>query len=115
MAEPARRPPEGLSDTEAPLRPEPVFGRGPDDVVGSDYEATPNPVRYEPKDLIRWGPIVAGLFSAFASLLLLSLLGLAIGFSSASAGAALASTASQMTAPGLWAAGSMLIALFIGG
>lgn len=34
-----------------------------------------------PKDLVRWGPIWAGLFTALSTLILLSVLGLAIGLS----------------------------------
>lgn len=34
-----------------------------------------------PKDLIRWGPILGGLFAALATLIALGVLGIAIGLS----------------------------------
>jgi hypothetical protein len=42
------------------------------------------------RDRVRWGPIVAGLLTALTSLLLLSLLGLAIGLTTVNAGSAAA-------------------------
>src|SRR3712207_2704601 len=38
------------------------------------------------KDLVRWGPVIAGLFAALATLATLSVLGLAIGLSAYDAG-----------------------------
>jgi hypothetical protein len=70
------------------------------------------------RDRVRWGPIVAGLSTALTSLLMLSLLGLAIGLTVVNAGDA----AAQGNAPGglgrnsaIWGALSALIAFFLGG
>lgn len=66
----------------------------------------------EPRDRIRWGPIVAGLVSAIAAMLVLSVLGLAIGLSALkdrADGSDIASSAA------IWSAVSALISFFIGG
>lgn len=70
------------------------------------------------RDRVRWGPIMAGLVTALTSLLLLSLLGLAIGLTVVNAGDA----AAQGGAPeglgrnsAIWGAISGLIAFFLGG
>lgn len=63
-------------------------------------------------DRVRWGPVIAGLFAALTSLIFLSVLGLAIGF-----------TTYDLTAPfdtfglgaGIWGAISTVIAFLIGG
>lgn len=64
------------------------------------------------KDQVRWGPIIAGIFTALATLITLSVLGLAIGLSSFDAGDA-ASTFG--IGAGIWGAISALIAFFLGG
>lgn len=56
------------------------------------------------KDRIRWGPIIAGIFVAIATQLILSALGTAIGLITASSG----------TVTGIWTVVTLLIALFIG-
>jgi len=70
-----------------------------------------------PTDRVRWGPIWAGLLSAFFTLLVLSLLGLAIGASTVNAGQAAqgsgAPNAGQYSA--IWAGVSAIIAFLIGG
>ena len=58
------------------------------------------------KDRIRWGPILAGIFVAIATQLILSALGAAIGLTAGTTGGALG--------VGIWAVISLLIALFIG-
>jgi len=70
------------------------------------------------RDRVRWGPIVAGLATALTSLLMLSLLGLAVGLTVVNAGNA----AAQGGAPdglgrnsAIWGALSALIAFFLGG
>ena len=70
------------------------------------------------RDRVRWGPIMAGLATALTSLLMLSLLGLAIGLTVVNAGDA----AAQGDAPAglgrnsaIWGAISALIAFFLGG
>lgn len=70
------------------------------------------------RDRVRWGPIFAGLVTALTSLLILSLLGLAIGLTVVDAGAA----AAQGSTPddlgrnsAILGAVSALIAFFLGG
>ncbi len=56
------------------------------------------------RDRIRWGPIIAGIFVAIATQLILSALGAAVGLSVGATGGAL----------GIWSIVSLLLALFIG-
>lgn len=56
------------------------------------------------KDRIRWGPIIAGIFVAIATQLILSALGTAIGLITTSSG----------VVTGIWTVVTLLIALFIG-
>lgn len=58
------------------------------------------------KDRIRWGPIIAGIFVAIATQLILSALGAAIGLTAGATGGAVG--------VGIWAIVSLLIALFLG-
>jgi len=73
------------------------------------------------RDRVRWGPILAGLVSALATLLILSLLGVAVGLTAATGdptgGAAAATSKSSNYGAGaaIWAAVSALISFFIGG
>lgn len=70
-----------------------------------------------PADRVRWGPIWAGLLSALFTLLVLGLLGVAIGLTTANAGAAaqgnINANAGQYSA--IWAGISAIIAFLIGG
>ncbi|MGG6237160.1 hypothetical protein ACQ4N7_00860 [Nodosilinea sp. AN01ver1] len=67
-------------------------------------------------DLVRWGPIFAGLVIAIATQLVLTGLGAAIGLTSLADAASPQGEASQVgTAVGIWSIISLLIALFIGG
>ncbi len=70
-----------------------------------------------PSDRVRWGAIWAGLLAAFCALLVLSLLGLAIGASTVNAGAAVQGGVNANAGPysALWAGLSALIAFLIGG
>jgi hypothetical protein len=65
-----------------------------------------------PTDRVRWGPIFAGLFAALTSLVVLSLLGLAIGLTSYDAGDPLRNFG---RGAGIWGAISAFIAFLIGG
>jgi ABC-type transport system involved in multi-copper enzyme maturation permease subunit len=58
------------------------------------------------RDRIRWGPIIAGIFVAIATQLILSALGAAIGLSVGTTGGAVGI--------GIWSIISLLLALFIG-
>lgn len=63
------------------------------------------------RDLVHWGPIWAGVIGAFATLIVLALLGLAIGlaaFDPTAPGAA-------FTPSGIWGAIIVLVAFFVGG
>jgi hypothetical protein len=64
------------------------------------------------KDLVRWGPVIAGLFAALAALATLTVLGLAIGLSAYNAGD---SASSFGIGAGIWGAISALISFFVGG
>lgn len=66
----------------------------------------------EPKNIIQWGPILAGVVTAIAVMIVLSVLGLAIG---ASALKPRDSGQAIGTFAGIWGAASALIAFFLGG
>jgi len=70
-----------------------------------------------PSDRVRWGPIWAGLLAAFFTLLVLSLLGLAIGASTVNTGAAVQGTGNQNAGQysAIWAGISAIIAFLVGG
>jgi ABC-type transport system involved in multi-copper enzyme maturation permease subunit len=63
------------------------------------------------RDRIRWGPIVAGIFVAIATQLILSALGAAIGLTIGASGS---DPNAVGIGVGIWAIISLLIALFIG-
>jgi hypothetical protein len=65
-----------------------------------------------PIDRVRWGPIWAGLFTALSTLAILSVLGLAIGFSSYDANDNIRAFG---VGAGWWTAISALLAFFVGG
>ncbi len=65
-----------------------------------------------PTDGVRWGPIIAGLFTALSTLTLLSLLGAAVGLASYESG----DRASDFgIGAGIWGALSALVAFGLGG
>ncbi|MBD1916981.1 MULTISPECIES: hypothetical protein [Cyanophyceae] len=67
-------------------------------------------------DLVRWGPIFAGLVVAIASQLVLTALGAAVGLTNIAGSDAAQSNAGDVgTAVGIWSIISLLIALFLGG
>ena len=65
-----------------------------------------------PTDRVRWGPILAGLFAAMSVLIVLSVLGLAVGLSNVDAGDR---PANFGIGAGIWGAVSALLAFFFGG
>lgn len=65
-----------------------------------------------PKDLIRWGSVLGGLFAALATLIGLAVLGIAIGLSSFDAANV---TSSFGIGAGIWGAISALLAFLVGG
>jgi len=70
-----------------------------------------------PTDRVRWGPIWAGLLAAFFTLLVLSLLGLAIGASTVNAGQAAQGSGNQNAGQysAIWAGISAILAFLVGG
>ncbi|HEY9646649.1 MAG TPA: hypothetical protein V6C88_09780 [Chroococcidiopsis sp.] len=67
-------------------------------------------------DRVRWGPILAGLFTAIATQLVLSALGAAVGLTSiANSGAPRSNAGDVGSAVGIWSIICLLISLFIGG
>jgi len=96
----------------------------PVEVIGSNrggVEATTrsfSQVMNIPTDRVRWGPIWAGLLAAFFSLLVLSLLGLAIGASTVNAGQAVSGGGGNQNAgqySAIWAGISVILSFLIGG
>lgn len=91
--------------------------RIPDDEPRANIYTTPDPVSAyatdtQPADEVRWGPVVAGIFSALTTLLTLSVLGLAIGLSTYDTG----DPASAFgIGAGIWSVISALIAFGVGG
>ena len=65
------------------------------------------------RDRIRWGPVVAGIVTAFAVLLFLTVLGIALGISAMGGDNADAQT--WGTAAGIWGGLSLLLSFFLGG
>jgi hypothetical protein len=66
------------------------------------------------RDRIRWGPIVAGVVTAFAVLLFLTVLGIALGISALGGGDE-NNPQTLGTAAGIWGGLSLLVAFFFGG
>jgi hypothetical protein len=69
-------------------------------------------VDVRPTDLVRWGPVLAGLFAALATLVTLSVLGLAVGLSAYDPNAPLSAFG---IGAGIWGAITALISFLIGG
>jgi len=70
------------------------------------------------EDRVRWGPIIAGLLTALTALLLLGLLGLAVGLTTVNAGTAAAQggpPAGLGTGAAVWSGVSGIIAFLLGG
>lgn len=70
------------------------------------------------RDQIRWGPILAGLVTAITTMLLLNLLGVALGLSNFNAASAARSSNAPENAgqyAAIWAGVSAAIAFFVGG
>jgi len=75
--------------------------------TGGDVEAV------QMKDRVRWGPILAGVLTTITSMIILTVLGLAIGLSAFEPNDAGDNTVS--TAAAVWGALSALISFFLGG
>lgn len=84
--------------------------------MGNYAEPTVVSSNQEYHDIVRWGPIFAGLFTAVATQLVLSALGAAVGLTTiANSGAPRSNLGDVGSAVGVWSIISLLIALFIGG
>lgn len=82
--------------------------------AGMPYAEERAGVAYGTRDLVRWGPIWAGLLIALGIQLVLGLIGAAIALSAYNPGTA--NYANQVASfTGIWSAISALIALFVGG
>ncbi|MBW3632618.1 MAG: hypothetical protein KY456_06280 [Chloroflexi bacterium] len=64
------------------------------------------------RDRIRWGPIIAGVVTAFAVLLFLTVLGIALGLSALGGDD---DPGTWGTAAGIWGGLTLLVAFFVGG
>lgn len=62
-------------------------------------------------DMVRWGPIIAGFAATMAVLILMSVLGAAIGATAVAPGETMVST----TFGAIWGALSLIVAFFVGG
>lgn len=94
--------PNNQSRTETPIHREVVEG-GP--------TGTSNEPMF--RDRVRWGPIVAGVLTALTTLLVMTVLGLAIGTTAFEPGETGARTVG--TAAAIWGILSALLAFFVGG
>lgn len=94
----------GLEATPLLRAPAAAFVATPDVAVAVEEES--------PGDVVRWGPIVAGVVTAFTVLLFMTVLGIALGLSALGE-----ENTSQNwgTAAGIWGGLSLLMAFFVGG
>lgn len=93
---------------DAPIAATPAYAvTGRPDVEVDVIDAPPL------RDRIRWGPILAGIVTAFAVLLFLTVLGIALGISAM--GGENADPQTWGTAAGIWGGLSLLVSFFVGG
>jgi len=69
----------------------------------------------ERRDLVRWGPIAAGLVTVIASLAVLSTLGLALGLSAVEPAGGGSGLGAISTEAWIWGIASAVVAFFLGG
>lgn len=81
-------------------------------VVHDDHDVVQQTQIITPRDLVRWGPIVAGLVTAIGTFLLLSTLALALGLQAAPAGT---DPGDAGAAAGIVTAIIALLSFFVGG
>lgn len=85
----------------------------PESAIPTSHYADPvATVVSRPQDLIRWGPIIAGIFAALGTLLTLTLLGLAVGLSLFNYNEP---AATYGIGAGIWSAVTLLLSFFFGG
>lgn len=112
MADRRRSTPNGEESTRTYESPESEIYERDTVMTTGTIPTTTNTAVNLPVDRIRWGSIIAGLFAALATLVVLSVLGLAIGLSNYNPGDPLRNFG---IGAGIWGAVSTLIAFFIGG
>ncbi len=95
----------------------PAGGVGYDQEVRETTTRNVSQVMNLPTDRVRWGPIWAGLLAAFFTLLVLSLVGVAIGATTVNAGAAAQGNANSGagTFSAIWAGITAILSFLIGG
>jgi hypothetical protein len=104
--------------TREPTYTSPARRSYPSTVRDQDFEVGIQPASNMFEDRLRWGPIIGGLATALTSMLILSLLGLAVGLTTVNAGDAAASgslpnnTGATTT---IWGAVSAIISFLLGG
>jgi hypothetical protein len=89
-----------------------VYRANGDAMVDRDYIDVDMIRVNHPVDRVRWGAVLAGLFTTISTFILLSILGLAIGASAYTPGEDLSGFG---TGAGIWSAVSALVAFFVGG
>lgn len=112
---------------DRPIRDDPVAPLPPPDAPLPPRDA-PVPRAYRPmtvagpapvalrRDLVRWGPVVAGLFTALTTLILLSLLAVALGITAvADAGTGTARNDTFQLGAAITAAVIGIVSFFVGG
>lgn len=114
MAEPLRNTDinaaSGVYDNTPRTSPQPVTT----EVHREIYDIEPTARGWTTKDTVRWGPILAGLFTAISSLIVFAVLGLAVGLSTVDAQSGVGMREFGIGA-GWWGAISALLAFLIGG
>ncbi|HET7034108.1 MAG TPA: hypothetical protein VFI42_00350 [Thermomicrobiaceae bacterium] len=105
-----------IPDERRVEQPERVTGEAPvlREPVTETVTGVPTTAPVLLRDRVRWGPILAGILTSFAVMLILTLLGFAIGVSVYNDNTANPVLDISKSAA-LWSAGSALIAFFVGG
>jgi hypothetical protein len=85
---------------------------------GYEFDADIQPTSNLFRDRIRWGPVIGGLATATTSMLILSLLGLAIGLTTLNAGDTAATgvlPSNTGTTAAIWGVVAAIVSFFLGG
>lgn len=92
-----------------------TFDSGPERIVTNQHTVVPggDTDAIQMKDRVRWGPILAGVLTTIASMIILTVLGLAIGLSAFEPNDV--GEGEVSTAAAVWGAASALISFFLGG
>jgi hypothetical protein len=87
-------------------------GHTPTGVGPTGHATSATLVHHDPKDRVRWGPILAGLFVALSTLAVLTVLGVAIGLTAWDPGER---AEGYGWGAAIWSGLSALVAFFVGG